>query len=242
MSDHRDQPGFRPLYAKARDTLLERIRSGVWRPGQAIPNEFEIAAELGVSQGTARKALDALAGAGLLVRRQGRGTFVVEHTPDDVLFRFFHLYDDGGHPVRPDSTGVRCVRRTGTAEELDGLALEQGAAVLVIERVRTRDGRAFITETIVLPADLFCDLCDGAPIPNTLYDLFQKKFGVLVGRADERITAVAATPADAAALGVAVGAPLLRIARIAFDIDERPIELRSSVCCLDGLHYLARLK
>ncbi|MBV1695764.1 MAG: GntR family transcriptional regulator [Hyphomicrobiales bacterium] len=242
MSDEQDQPGFRPLYAKARDTLLERIRSGVWRPGQAIPNEFEIAAELGVSQGTARKALDALAGAGLLVRRQGRGTFVVEHTPDDVLFRFFHFYQDDGRPVRPDSTSVRCIRRTGTAEELAALALADGAPVLLIERVRTRDGRPFITEAIVLPAELFADLGNSAPIPNTLYDLFQKKFGVLVGRADERITAVAASPADAAVLGVAEGAPLLRIARIAFDIDDRPIELRTSICRLDGLHYLARLK
>lgn len=242
MSDDQDQPGFRPLYAKARETLLERIRSGAWKPGQAIPNEFEIAAELGVSQGTARKALDALAGAGLLVRRQGRGTFVVEHTPDDVLFRFFHLYRDDGRPVRPDSTGASCVRRAGTARELAALALEVGAAVLHIERVRTREGQPFIAESIVLPGELFAGLGDGAPIPNTLYDLFQKTFGVLVGRADERITAVVARPQDAGVLGVAEGMPLLHIARITFDIDNRPIELRTSICRLDGLHYRARLK
>jgi GntR family transcriptional regulator len=89
-----DKPGRKtdgPLYAQVRQLLRERIRSGTWRPGQLLPNEFEIADEFGVSQGTARKALDALAQDGLVVRRQGRGTFVVEHTPAHVMFRLFHL-------------------------------------------------------------------------------------------------------------------------------------------------------
>ena len=76
-----DNDDARPLYAQVREHLVERIRSGEWKPGQLIPNEFEIAAEFGVSQGTARKAISELAAEGLVLRRQGRGTFVVEHTP-----------------------------------------------------------------------------------------------------------------------------------------------------------------
>ncbi len=102
-----DRDGDRPLYAQVRECLIERIRSGEWKPGQLIANEFEIAAEFGVSQGTARKAIGDLASEGLVVRRQGRGTFVVEHTPAHVLFRFFNLFDEDGNPVIPDSRDVK---------------------------------------------------------------------------------------------------------------------------------------
>ena len=102
-----DRDGDRPLYAQVRERLIERIRSGEWKPGQLIANEFEIAAEFGVSQGTARKAIGDLASEGLVVRRQGRGTFVVEHTPAHVLFRFFNLFDAGGTAVGPDSRDSR---------------------------------------------------------------------------------------------------------------------------------------
>ena len=101
-----DSPDPRPLYAKVREQLVERIRSGVWKPGQLIPNEFEIAAEFGVSQGTARKAISALAAERLVMRQQGRGTFVVEHTPAHVLFRFFNMFDAAratDHARQPES-------------------------------------------------------------------------------------------------------------------------------------------
>src|SRR5215470_18311744 len=88
-----DKDANRPLYAQVRERLIDRIRSGEWKPGQLIANEFDIAAEFGVSQGTARKAISDLASEGLVVRRQGLGTFVVEHTPAHVLFRFFNLFD-----------------------------------------------------------------------------------------------------------------------------------------------------
>ena len=99
-------------------SLIERIRSGEWKPGQLIPNEFEIAAEFGVSQGTARKAIGALAAENLVVRRQGRGTFVFEHTPDDMMFRFFNIFEDTGardHPRQPQHqvrTSARPTRRS----------------------------------------------------------------------------------------------------------------------------------
>ncbi len=242
MSEDQSHSGFRPLYAKARETLLDRIRTGEWRPGQVIPNEFEIAAQLGVSQGTARKAIDALAADGLLVRIQGRGTYVVEHTPADVLFRFFHLYDAAGRQIHPDSTGSRSSLRAATQAEATALALTPGADVVVIDRLRTREGRAFIAERIVLPAALFPGLVDLQPIPNTLYDLFQKAYGVLVSRADERVSAVNASAGDAEALGVPAGTALLRIDRTAFDLDSRPVEWRVGVCHLEGAHYGARLK
>ena len=237
-----DNGGARPLYAKVREQLIERIRSGAWKPGQLIPNEFEIAAEFGVSQGTARKAIEALASEHLVVRRQGRGTFVVEHTPAHVMFRFFNLYDAHQEQIIPDSGHAGAVVVRAPPEERAELRLGKNDKVIRIARVRTRDGRPFITETSTLPELLFPGIAELPEIPNTLYDLFQKSYGILVMRTDDRLSAVAADTGAAAALGVPVGAPLLKIDRVAFALDEKPVEWRVSYCHLGDGHYLARTK
>ena len=235
-----DKDGDRPLYAQVRERLIGRIRSGEWKPGQLIANEFEIAAEFGVSQGTARKAIGDLASEGLVVRRQGRGTFVVEHTPAHVLFRFFNVFDETGAAVIPDSRDTKASLAAASTAERNALGLEQQARVIRITRTRTRNGAPLISETIALPEALFPGLVERPDMPNTLYDLFQKAYGVLVTRIDDRLSAAASDAETAAVLGVAPGAPLLRIDRIAFGIDDKPIEWRVSLCHLAGAHYLAR--
>jgi GntR family transcriptional regulator len=238
----RDRDTNQPLYAQLRARLIERIRSGEWKPGQLIANEFEIAAEFGVSQGTARKAISDLASEGLVVRRQGRGTFVVEHTPAHVLFRFFNLFDGAGRAVIPDSRDSKALLAAASAEERNSLGLDRDAKVIRITRTRTRDGSPLMRETIALPEDLFPGLAERQELPNTLYDLFQKVYGVFVMRTDDRLCAVAADAETAAALGIAPGAPLLKIDRIAFGLDDRPLEWRVSFCHLGDAHYLARTR
>jgi GntR family transcriptional regulator len=240
--DKPDDAPLRPLYAKVREELIARIRSGAWKPGQLIPNEFEIAALFGVSQGTARKALAALAAEGLVIRQQGRGTFVVEHTPAHVLFRFFNIFDDKNVQVIPDSRPATAVLAKASPAERIALILATSADVIRIARVRTREGRPFMSETISLPARPFAGLLELPEIPNTLYDVFQKSFGILILRTDDRISAASADATVAATLGIAVGTPLLRIDRTAFGLDGRPIEWRVSLCHLGGAHYLARAK
>lgn len=231
-----------PLYTRVRGILWERIRSGAWKPGQMIPSEIEIGRELGVSQGTVRKVLDAFARERLVVRRQGRGTFVVEHTSEDVLFRFFHIYRDDGSRIAPASIGT--VARTGEADtaERARLSLSKSAHVIRITRLRAFAGQPFLAEKIVLPRARFPGLAEKPEIPNTLYDLFQREYGILVARADERITAVAANKWTARDLKIPEGTPLLHIDRIAYAIDDRPVEWRVSFVHLDGAHYLSRLR
>jgi GntR family transcriptional regulator len=235
-----DKDANRPLYAQVRERLVDRIRSGAWKPGQLIANEFEIAAEFGVSQGTARKAISDLAAEGLVVRRQGRGTFVVEHTPAHVLFRFFNLFDTAGAAVIPDSRDSKASLAAASAEERKTLGLDRHAKVIRIFRTRTHNGAPLMRETIALPEALFPGLAEQREMPNTLYDLFQKSYGVLVTRTDDRLSAVAADPETAATLGVAPETPLLKIDRIAFGLDDRPLEWRVSLCHLGDAHYLAR--
>ncbi|MBO0740350.1 MAG: GntR family transcriptional regulator [Hyphomicrobiaceae bacterium] len=237
-----DKDANRPLYAQVRERLVDRIRSGQWKPGQLIANEFAIAAEFGVSQGTARKAISDLAAEGLVVRRQGRGTFVVEHTPAHVLFRFFNLFDSAGAAVIPDSRDSNASLAAASAEERNTLGLDRHAKVIRISRTRTHNGAPLMREIIALPEALFPGLAVRREIPNTLYDLFQKSYGVLVMRTDDRLSALTADPETAATLGVAPGTALLKIDRIAFGLDDRPLEWRVSLCHLGDAHYLARTR
>ncbi|MEO8651833.1 MAG: GntR family transcriptional regulator [Hyphomicrobiaceae bacterium] len=230
-----------PLYARVKAIVLARITAGDWPPGTAIPTEMELARELGVSQGTVRKALDTLSAEQVLVRRQGSGTYVAEHTPAHVMFRFFNIYDDGGTQVLPDSQPTRISIAVAGAAERRRLGLEEAAKVIRITRIRTRAGRAFMDDRIVLPEALFPGLAREPEVPNTLYDLFQKRYGITVAHTEEQVTAVAASARLAERLAVPPGTPLLAIDRITYDLNGQRIEWRLSHAHLDGAHYFARL-
>jgi GntR family transcriptional regulator len=231
----------RPLYAQVHDVLLERISSGTWQPGELIPNEFAIAKELGVSQGTIRKALDALAADHVLVRRQGRGTYVAQHTPADMLFRFFNFFDANGQRIQPESWNTRLSEGRATREERKRLMLDENAKVFRISRIRGRNAEPFIFERIILPETLFKGLSSENDLPNTLYDHFQKTYGVTIARGTEWLTVTSAGPKEAKALHIAEGTPLLKLDRIAYSLQNQPVEWRASLCRMDETSYVVKL-
>jgi GntR family transcriptional regulator len=241
MAAHDSRPPNVPLYTQVRDTLFERIKSGSLRPGEELGSEFQLAAELGVSQGTVRKALEVLRAEKLLVRQQGRGTFVAAQTPASVLFRYFNIYDEKGRQVLPDSQDVRVSARLGSIEEQQRLGIGT-SGIIRITRVRTwqrriSKARPFISETIILPHALFPSLETLNPMPNTLYDLFQNRYSITVASIDERITPVTAPVRVADKLGLDCGTPVLLIDRTTYSLGGTIIEWRVSYCHLDGCHY-----
>ncbi|CAM5197462.1 GntR family transcriptional regulator [Bosea thiooxidans] len=233
--------GFSPLYQQVKSVLLQRLVDGVWVPGSLLPSEIQLAAEIGVSQGTVRKALDELAAENLLVRRQGRGTFVAEHDERRILFQFFKLVPDHGERRFPESAVLNVTVAPADAEESAALAIEPAAGVIRIRRLRALDGRPLILETLSLPQKVFAGL-DRAEIPNNLYSLFASRYGITIARARERLKAVALSADDAAALSVATGTPALRIDRIALALDGMPVERRLSLCLTEEAHYLSDLR
>lgn len=231
----------RPLYARVHDHIREQIQSGFWKPGRPLPNEFELGRRFGVSQGTVRKALDMLAQERVIVRRQGRGTFVSEHTSAEVLFRFFQFRDNRGRRVVPASRPVRTRHAKATKTEARQLDLAAGEPVIRHVRVRAHAGRPFIFETVVLPSAVFPGLGRDGDLPNTLYDRFQKDFGITVDHAEEQIGTRAANAQAARMLDIEVGTPLLKIDRRTMALDGMVIEWRVSLCYMAGLHYAVRV-
>ena len=233
--------GFRPLYRQVKANFVRRLVEGVWAPGTALPSEGQLASEIGVSQGTVRKALDELAAENLLVRRQGRGTFVAEHDEQRILFQFFKLVPDDGVARFPDSTVLSCGIAAADPAEQAALELGPEAAVIRIRRIRSLGGRPSVLETVSLPAQRFPGLADG-PVPNNLYSLFATRYGVTLAHARERLKAVALSAEEARHLGAAAGTPALAIDRIALSLEGSPVERRFSLCLTEEAHYLSDLR
>lgn len=229
--------GFRPLYLQVREELVRHIADGRWLQGMALPSEVELARELRVSQGTVRKALDSLTADSVLVRRQGRGTFIAEFE-ESRIFHFFRLHPDkGGERIPPQSEILgRSVGRT-TLKERAELELEPASRVVRLERVRRLDGATIVREEISLPVDLFADFAELADIPNNLYHFYSRRYGITVSRSHERLKAIEASADDARDLSCPEGYPLLHVERTAYDIHRRPVEYRNSYCLTRHVHY-----
>jgi GntR family transcriptional regulator len=238
-----DQPisqtelSFQPLYLQVRKELLNRLIDGRWPQGMMLPSEQRLAQELGVSQGTVRKALDALTANGLLLRQQGRGTFVAEPEEGHFLFKFFRIYADDGGRRLPTSRVFRCRRTAADKSIRQHLDLPADSAVWQIERIRQLEGRPVIVERSIVAADRFPDLNRVDPVINNLYALFSSRYGVTIRRASERLKATTATRNDERHLRCPVGTPLLLIDRIAFALDGAPVEWRLARCLTDEFHY-----
>ncbi len=245
----------KPLYAQIRDLMVRRIGDGSWRPGMLLPSEFQLAAEFNVSQGTVRKALDELAAQNIVIRRQGRGTFIATHTEERALNHFFHLVGDDGSRRLPESRLVDFGHGVAEPRERARLGLIEGARVLRVERLRILGDRPTICETIAVPVALIPELAK-APVSdlpstlhelyqarsNTLYDLYHARYGIVIVRAIEHVRAVAATAVEAERLAVALGTPLLEIDRIALDVRGRPVEWRLSRAVTQEHHYLSEIE
>lgn len=232
-------PTYSPLYRQIRALITRSLESGEWGPGDLIPSEFELATRFGVSQGTVRKAIDEMAAENLLVRRQGKGTYVASHNDPRSFFRFLRLAANEGELPPLKSIPLECVQAKADADVARNLALETGAPITVVRRLLKFGQEAAVFDEIYLPAEVFPDLTldvlkSGAV---SLYSLFETRYGVRMIRADERLRAVAADKLSAELLSVAEGSPLLLVERVTYTYANKPVEWRRGFYSTQNFHY-----
>lgn len=230
---------FRPLYKQVVGLITRSLEIGEWKPGVALPSEAELAVRYGVSQGTVRKAIDELVSANLLIRRQGKGTFVATHSDPDSFARFLCLAPNDGEPRPVSNVPLACWRAKAGADVARHLGLEPGALVIIVRRLLRigEDPAAF--DEIYLPGGLFSELTMDVlnSAESSLYSLFESRFGVRAIRANERLRAVSADKVSAEALQVAEGAPLLLAERVTFTYGDKPVEWRRGFYSTRNCHY-----
>jgi GntR family transcriptional regulator len=237
-ADH-SAPAFSPLYQQIKGLLTRSLSASEWKPGEALPSEPELAQRFKVSQGTVRKALDALAADGLLVRRQGKGTFVATHAEAQLQYRFLRLMPDQGPREAMQRRFLDFRRLRAPAEIARALELGSGDSVLQLRRLLLAGEVPVVLDDIWLPARLFKGLTAErlSAYRGPMYSLFEAEFGVQMIRAEEKIRAVAAAGAEAGLLDVAVGSPLLLVERRSLTYADRPVELRRGLYRTEAHYY-----
>lgn len=243
MSGPDPSPTFKPLYQQIKALITQSLISGEWRPGESIPSEIELASRFNVSQGTVRKAINELADENLLVRHQGKGTFVASLSEDRRKFHFLRVIADHGPPAYPDGELLSCCRGkadTGTAKLLE---ISPGATLVVITRIMRVGGAPVMYDEIRLPAGLFKGL-SAARIQEfscRMYSMFESAYGVRILQVAEQVKAIEASAEIAALLDVAPGSPLLHIERVSYTFGDRPVEWRRTLCNTREFHYMNKI-
>ncbi len=238
-----EAPTFSPLYRQIKALILQALEAGEWRPGQAIPSEQELAARFSVSQGTVRKAIDEMAADNLLVRKQGKGTYVASHNDPRALFRFLRLVPMDGDLSHPQSVPLDCWRAKAGQEASRMLGIEPGAPIIIVRRLLKFTNKPVVIDEIYLPGEVFqgltAEVLQGWN--GSLYSLFETRFGLRMIRAQERIRAVAADRGASEALKVPEGTPLLSVERVTYTYGDKPVEWRRGLYSTAEHFYLNEL-
>jgi GntR family transcriptional regulator len=224
MSVDRSSPV--PLYVQIRESMRADLARGRWKTGDVLPCESELCRIFGVSRVVIRQALHDLRGAGLVTRERGRGTFAAKPKISEALVqRLTGMFEDmtaKGHRI--NSRVLR--QEVVAADELvaNRLGIEPGARVIQIDRLRLVDGEPLTLVSAFLPLDLCAAVLDQDLAGGSLYAVLKEKCGLSMAHSHRTLEAVAADRESAELLGVAVGAPLMKLESLSSLADGRPVE------------------
>jgi GntR family transcriptional regulator len=231
-----------PLYREVKRRILQCLAEGEWKPGERLPTEPALAERFGVAISTVRAGVGELTAAGVLIRRQGKGTYVARHDPHSQHFRFSNIYNSRREKVSTtrEIVSMRKVRADRETAELLQLNLRNAPQVYRVACISRSDKAAVGVMEIILPAALFPTLRqrDLEPTGENLYSVYQRACGVTVLRMEERVSARTADAQTARTLRLRAGHPLLQVERIAYTYNNVPVEIRRRI--YEGLqhHYL----
>ncbi|HEY6896704.1 MAG TPA: GntR family transcriptional regulator [Rhodocyclaceae bacterium] len=238
-----EAPTFSPLYRQIKGLIMQGLETGEWRPGEAIPSESDLAVRFNVSQGTVRKAIDEMAADNLLVRRQGKGTYVATHSDPRAFFRFLRLVPLSGEVEPSRSMPLECWRAKAGPEAARILQIKISDPIIVVRRLLQFSNKPVVVDEIYLPGEVFAGLTLDVlkDYQGSLYSLFESRFGVRMIRAEERIRAVGADRVSAELLGINEGAPLLSVERVSYSYGDKPVEWRRGLYSTAEHCYLNEL-
>jgi len=230
-----------PLYHQLKTVLLEKLRSGDWKPNQQLPTEDELGSQFGVSKATVRQALRDLAQAGLVRREQGRGTFVadqkVQFGPRHLTSFTEEMRDFG---LETGSKVLEQAEVTAEGEIADKLQVAQGDKLYRLQRLRLADGEPMGMQTVYLACSLVPGLFETDFEKASLYETLEKRYGLVLDHALQKHFAVSLDKERAALLRVPEGAAALGGERLTFLRGGRPLEL--TISFMRGDRYQIQLK
>lgn len=233
-----------PLYKEVEREILQGLANGEWKPGAQLPTEPELAERFGVAVFTIRAGIQKLVESGVLLRRQGKGTFVALHSTRPFRNQFLRVFSNDGEKARWNREFISLRKKRASTQVAAILKLGKSAADQAVHEVvflLKNEGRAVAFVESKMVAGIFGSVSEAAlrDTADNFYAVFQERFGVNVIRIEERVRAVRAGRAGARWLGVDAGAPMLRIERVGYTYNDVPVELRHYNVQADNYCYFA---
>ncbi|WP_104140196.1 GntR family transcriptional regulator [Arthrobacter sp. ZGTC131] len=231
-------PAALPKYYVLKEQILTLIEDAV--PGTLIPTERALAEQYGTSRTTVRQAIGELVSEGRLDRTQGRGTFVAPPKVTHVR-QLTSFTDDAA------SQGMTASARILDVSEVPAdpvtarrLAVEPGAVVHRVERIRLVNGEPLAHETAFLAGEL-PGLAGNVEVRGSLYSALREDYGIRISEVEDTVETKLAGPDEVRLLAVEMGAPMLLVHRLGLDPDGRPVEWTESVFRGDRFRFVARM-
>ena len=229
-----------PLYHQIQHLLRYRIHNGQYRPGTQIPSEHELSTELGVSRVTLREALRELVRENLLVKIQGKGTFVHSNPPKRLApVRYTGFLEELQERVRKlRVTDVEIAQVPAPPEVKKALRLADEASELtLIRRLRFMDDQPFSFTLNYLPTEIGARIRQKDLYSMPLLKILQEDLKIPIIRAKETVAAAPADPDTARRLGIPVLYPVLHMTRVMYTTGDKPFEVVDIYYRADKYHY-----
>jgi len=232
--------GLLPLYKSIKLELIRTIGGGNLQDGMALPTEKELAKRYGVSVGTVRRAMADLVADKVLVRQQGRGTFLAPFDSSRMLNSFWHIVRKDGSREVPIIQTLRFEEAIANENTAKLLKIQEGDPIFWIVNLMIMGGAPMLLDGLHIPQALFPGLTRQQFVgrDSTIYDFYRNVFGVTVVKTVDKVSSVAADRETAKKLDLALGTPLLEIVRVAFTLEEQPVELRRSLMYTEKYEFV----
>lgn len=232
--------GSLPLYKSIKLEVTRALSGGEVKTGMALPTEKQLSERYGVSVGTVRRALSDLVAEKVLIRQQGRGTFLAPFDSARMLNSFWHIVRKDGVREVPIVQTLRFEETTANPHTAKRLEIQTGEPIYWIVNLMLMGGSPMLVDGLHIPQKLFPGLTKAEFVgrDSTIYDLYRNRFGISVVRTVDQVTSVAADRETAKKLGLALGTPLLEIVRVARTFNDTPVELRRSLLYTEKYEFV----
>jgi GntR family transcriptional regulator len=232
-----------PLHYQIRQQIALAIADGRLVPGDLLPPEEDLAAQGSVSRTTIRQALAALVHEGLIERKRGKGSWVLEPRIDQQLIELTGFVEDMlSRGLEPEARVIAMKVVSADIVVAEELGIEEGSQAVRIERVRLGDRRPILFDVSHLPLDIGEQVIKEDLRKRPIFDILERDLGVVLSEADYHIRAVPAQEPIAAHLRVRRGAPLLMIERTTYSRDGTPVDYENLYYRADRMTFSMRLK
>ena len=200
-----------PLYIQVKKQITESLVNAEWVPGKSIPSEIELAQRYSVSQGTIRKAIDDLVADKILIRMQGKGTFVSTHNEENIQLRFLRLTSNSGLKEKLNNKLVSFKKEKANTHLAKALNINPSATLFSIQRLLTFNEKPLILDCIKIPASVFKGLTPEKVVESNglMYRMYETSFGIQMLHADEKIRAILSDKLSSPLLNISENTPLL---------------------------------